>query len=82
MARKSKFVSANDISPFALIEYKAYVPAPVVTEVMMAIKSVWRYEWNHSNQKWDKLNELDPEPPETLAKGKFDGQIIEVLQDK
>lgn len=36
------------------------------------------YEWNEQNQKWEKLVPNDPDPPPTLPKGLFDGQITEV----
>ena len=37
-----------------------------------------QYEWVEEEKKWIKFFASDPEPPEDLPPGKFDGQIVDV----
>jgi len=36
------------------------------------------YEWNAKLKKYTKFKDEDPDPPNDLPPGKFDGNIIEV----
>lgn len=65
------FIDSTEISPFELTTYKEYATAESLGNTLY-------YEWNERDQQWAKLSERDPDPPTDLARGRFDGQIIEV----
>jgi hypothetical protein len=50
-----------------------------ITALLMFVdENLVQYEWVEQEQQWIKFFEDDPDPPDDLPPGKFDGQIIDV----
>ena len=62
---------ADEVRPFQLTAIKR--PA-----LLSLDSNAYQYEWVEDEQRWVKFFDEDPDPPDNLPPGKFDGQIIDV----